>query len=120
MAEFSERVKAIFITQEVNAAGCYALKFHINGEPEIVVVDDYFPWNSHRDNWAFSRSNNDQEIWVLLLEKAWAKIHGSYQRIEGGSTGEALPVLCGAPAIVNLHDELTDKDGFWNTIFEAD
>lgn len=54
------------------------MKFYINGEPETVVVDDYFPWCTHKSNWAFSRSNYDKEIWVLLLEKAWAKIYGSY------------------------------------------
>lgn len=73
------------------------MKMYINGEPEIVVVDDYFPFCTHKNNWAFSRSGQDKEIWVLLLEKAWAKIFGSYQRIEGGTTGEALPSLTGAP-----------------------
>ena len=28
--------------------------------------------------------NGEHEIWALLLEKAWAKIYGSYMRIEGG------------------------------------
>ena len=74
------------------------MKLYINGEPETVVVDDYFPFNPTTKNWAFSRCNNQNEIWVLLLEKAWAKVFGSYQRIEGGTTGEALPALAGAPA----------------------
>lgn len=78
LAEFPKRVEDIFLTKEINDAGCYALKFYINGEPETVVVDDYFPYCTHKQSWAFSRSNNDSEIWVLLLEKAWAKIFGSY------------------------------------------
>jgi len=78
LAEFPERVKSIFLTQEVNEAGCYALRFYVNGEIETVVVDDYFPYNTHSNNWAFSRSNTEHEIWVLLLEKAWAKMFGSY------------------------------------------
>ena len=98
LAEFPERIKAIFLTKEVNEAGCYAMQFYINGEPEVVVVDEYFPFCVHKGQWAFSHTTQDREIWVLLLEKAWAKIFGSYQRIEGGSTGEALPALTGAPA----------------------
>lgn len=54
------------------------MKLYINGEPNTVVVDDYFPFCERKNDWAFSRSSTEKEIWVLLLEKAWAKIHGSY------------------------------------------
>jgi hypothetical protein len=40
------------------------------------------------------------------LEKAWAKIYGSYMSIEGGQAGEALPALTGAPAAIIDHKEL--------------
>ena len=78
LAEYSDRVKAIFMTQEINEAGCYAMQFYINGERIEVVVDDFFPYCPYKDEWAFSRSNSEKEIWVMLLEKGWAKIHGSY------------------------------------------
>lgn len=95
--------------------------FYVNGEKKEVVVDDYFPYDNHKQTWAFSRSNNEKEIWVLLLEKAWAKIYGSYQRIEAGTTGEALTVLTGAPTSFIYHKEKkTKKDEFWKTIRDAD
>jgi len=78
LAENPDRVKSIFLVSDVNKAGCYALKLYVNGEPQIVVVDDYFPFNEKKNDWAFSRCSQEKEIWVLLLEKAWAKIHGSY------------------------------------------
>jgi calpain-15 len=106
LAEIQKRVTDIFITEEVNEAGCYAMYFYINGEVKEVVVDDYFPYDTHKQTWAFSRSNKDNEIWVLLLEKAWAKICGSYQRIEAGTVGEALPYLCGAPSKFYYHEEM--------------
>jgi calpain-15 len=56
----------------------------------------------------------------MLLEKAWAKVYGSYMRIEGGTTGEALPVLCGAPTYNSPHKKITDKNGFWKVLSEAD
>mmetsp|Transcript_1117 Transcript_1117/g.119 ORF Transcript_1117/g.119 Transcript_1117/m.119 type:complete len:85 (+) Transcript_1117:272-526(+) len=37
-------------------------------------------------------------MWVLILEKVWAKLHGSYCRIDGGLTKEPLHDLTGAPA----------------------
>ena len=96
------------------------MKFYVNGEPHIVVVDDYFPFCEKKNDWAFSRSSSEKEIWVLLLEKAWSKIHGSYQRIEAGTTGEALPALTGAPSDFQQHSELKNKDDLWKKIKEAD
>lgn len=86
---------------------------YINGEKRIVVVDDYFPYDSETETWAFSQpsrtsgehsSRQKNEIWVLIIEKAWAKIFGSYQRIEGGSSGEALYPLTGCPMTQFYHD----------------
>jgi hypothetical protein len=91
LAEFPDRIKKIFKIHEVNKAGCYAVQFFVNGEERVVVVDDQFPYCSNKSNWAFSRPSNSQElkdngieklekveIWVLVLEKAWAKVYGSY------------------------------------------
>lgn len=33
----------------------------------------------------------------MLLEKAWAKLHGSYENIDLGSSLEAFVALTGAP-----------------------
>jgi hypothetical protein len=49
LAEAGDRVERIFISKEVNEAGCYAVKFYINGEPKIVVVDDYFPYDPFKE-----------------------------------------------------------------------
>lgn len=88
----------------------------VNGERKVVIVDDYFPFNPDTGNWAMSKSSQEKEIWVMLLEKAWAKIFGNYMRIEGGTTGEALPSLCGAPTYITSHNKVTDRDGFWRKL----
>lgn len=36
-------------------------------------------------------------MWVLIIEKVWAKLHGSYTNIDGGLAKEALHDLTGAP-----------------------
>jgi hypothetical protein len=55
LAEYPDRIKRIFITKEINDAGCYAVNLFINGERRTVVVDDYFPYDTRKNRWAFSR-----------------------------------------------------------------
>lgn len=92
---------------------------YITGEERTVIVDDYFPFCPSKNDWAFSKSV-DNEIWVLILEKAWAKIHGNYQRIEGGNTAEALIALTGAYVDYVFHNQVVNKDILWRMIFTAD
>jgi len=82
------------------------LNFTKNGEAVEVVVDDYFPTRNNRP--FFSKSHGG-EIWVLILEKAWAKLHGTYRRIESGYAYNALRDLTGAPSfsyIVKKTDDI--------------
>lgn len=57
------------------------------------MVDDYFPCLKD-GNPAYSQSVN-KELWVMILEKAWAKVFGSYQNIIAGNPREVLKALTG-------------------------
>lgn len=107
----------------MNAAGCYAVQIYINGEHRTVVVDDYFPYDQNTEKWAFSRPSSEDgvpEIWVLVLEKVWAKVFGSYQRIEAGTAGEAMYPLTGCPHKFFLHNDLKKPEKLWDMIYYAD
>ena len=67
-----------------------------NGRPITVVVDEWIPCRDGQP--AFSRAHGP-EIWVILLEKAWAKIHGSYERIKHSHAHLAMQDLTSAPSI---------------------
>lgn len=70
-------------------------------------MDDYFPcFPVPRGGPIFSQSHG-KELWVLLLEKAFAKIRGSYAHLRYGSSLDALLDLTGAPFFhFNLQHEL--------------
>lgn len=48
-----------------------------------VVVDDYFPVSKKDGNVMGANPAGGNEIWVMILEKCWAKLYGSYEAIDG-------------------------------------
>ncbi|KAM3133447.1 hypothetical protein pb186bvf_014451 [Paramecium bursaria] len=82
-----------FVTQQINKAGIYGIRFCLNGVWKIIFIDDYFPVCGNQP--AFSQPINNA-IWVMILEKAWAKISGDYSKTDGGFMTEALNTLTGA------------------------
>ncbi len=59
-------------------------------------MDDHIPINMQKNIPMFSRNHGD-ELWVILLEKAYAKVFGCYAAIESGLTGVAMSNITGAP-----------------------
>ena len=90
LAEDPSLVKRLFLTEEANKVGMYALWLNENGTWKPTLLDDYIPCSYRSGSYfpLFAQSVND-ELWVSLLEKAYAKIHGSYANIEGGSVAHA-------------------------------
>lgn len=60
----------------------------------------------------FSHCKSD-ETWLPLIEKAYAKAHGDYFAIEGGSASEGIEDLTGGVAVVINPEDIMDKDRFW-------
>jgi calpain-15 len=98
IAEYPERLERLFLTKEYNPEGIYVMAMCISGIWQEVILDDLVPCTKYSKNPAFNRSKS-HELWVILLEKAWAKIHGGYMNIAAGLTREALRDLTGASAI---------------------
>eukprot|EP01022_Parablepharisma_sp_SALTPOND_P024933 TRINITY_DN5629_c0_g1_i2.p1 TRINITY_DN5629_c0_g1~~TRINITY_DN5629_c0_g1_i2.p1 ORF type:complete len:1130 (+),score=51.26 TRINITY_DN5629_c0_g1_i2:173-3562(+) len=117
LAEFPNRIENIFVTKSVNSAGCYALKLFVCGVPRVIVLDDYFPYLPRLKRWAFTQPNQ-KEIWAMLLEKVWAKIHGTYGATISGGPREALSALTGAPTVQLFHNK-TGIEELWEALAEA-
>ncbi|XP_012471751.1 calpain-type cysteine protease DEK1 [Gossypium raimondii] len=88
------QISEVIITPEYNEEGIYTVRFCIQGEWVPVVVDDWIPCESLGKP-AFATSRKGNELWVSILEKAYAKLHGSYEALEGGLVQDALVDLTG-------------------------
>ncbi|KAL8765722.1 MAG: hypothetical protein Q9209_007287 [Squamulea sp. 1 TL-2023] len=62
----------------------------------------------------FAQCVDQDETWLPLLEKAFAKAHGDYGSIDGGFTGEAIEDLTGGVTTELLATDILDTDKFWS------
>ena len=94
LCRFPKLIENLFYIKEKSKEHCYGVYLFINGVWKLVLIDDYVPYcGRYFKQFAFSSSNGN-ELWVILLEKAWAKVNGSYARIGcGGMPHEVFDVV---------------------------
>ena len=60
--------------------GYFENKLFIDGEYQLVIIDDYIPYDEEFDDISFAKTSKNY-YWVSLVEKAFAKVLGGYSNI---------------------------------------
>ena len=98
LAKFPQIFKQIFPSDQslygFNYKGFVKVCFWQYGEWIEVIVDDKLP--TRRNNLIYGHCKTVSNFWLPLLEKAYAKLLGSYENLIGGNTERALIDLSGA------------------------
>lgn len=85
MSEFPDAVRRMFVTREYNPRGLYRVRVFdpIRKKWTIVKVDDRIPCPKGERTPRYM-SPHGNELWAIILEKAYAKFCGSYAALDGG------------------------------------
>ncbi len=110
MSENPKLIESLFITTKKNEKGFYKLKLFKNGERQEITVDDYFP--CYVNGGPIFTNGNGNELWVMLLEKAYAKVYGCYHNLTCGTVDEALTDLTGFPRETMAFPALADREDY--------
>lgn len=118
LANHPQFITRIFENQEYNQQNFYRLKICKDGEWQNVTIDDLIPCKSSTKKPIFSQ-NNGNELWVIILEKAYAKLFGSYLALKGGMAQESFEDLTGCPAFTFYFNKIKERISsgeFWRDL----
>lgn len=111
---------------KLSRAGVYLVRLCLGGRWYGVLVDDRLPCiggGPFYRQLAYCVTHRLQ-LWASIIEKAFAKVCGSYEAIQGGEAADALTMLTGFPCSLTIFDPRWnprfDRERLWAQLRGAD
>lgn len=105
--------------------GLYVLRFYKDCNVIFVIVDDRLPVKEKDRKLIFAGNKDPNELWVPLIEKAYAKLHGCYKALIGGYTHNGLADMTGfCPRLIVMREgflgysEKYEDDDIWKLLVQ--
>ena len=102
-------IENIFESKEISENNYYTLYVYANGDYHKVILDDFFPVVKGTSSLRFAKPDKE-EIWLPLLEKAFAKTHGGYGSLITCEVSEVIQCFTGVPVEKFNLSDLDDDD----------
>jgi len=120
LCKFPKLLENLFLFKEKTKEHIYGVYFYINGIKKLVLIDDFLPCVSNHGYKQFAMGKSEEnEIWVALIEKAFAKINGNYIRIgTGGSPHEVFDV-CTEAYSEEINVNYKKGEELWNKLIDG-
>lgn len=120
LAERPQRIRDLFPWRKINQNRAFCCNIIFRGRWKTIYTDDEFPLPRDdaqmKKQRGCARSRNGQ-MWVSVLEKAWAKLLGSYVIAENGFPDEAIHDLTGAHIrLVRPQDANFNPEEYWKEL----
>ena len=116
LAGRNEAILDLYVKDETSKGGHYAAWFWsaLRGWEEV-IVDDRVPFLGERPMYA--TSDEKHEIWPSVIEKAYAKFQGGYDKIEGGLCNDAFVNMTGGVGeFIQFSNEVGTAESLWETL----
>ena len=94
LSNYGQLLYQLFPNENINKNGIYEVCLFHEGKWVKVLLDDYFVFYKGTNNFAFTQPVR-KCLFSCFLEKAFAKINGSYSNINGGYNCKAFEALTG-------------------------
>jgi hypothetical protein len=117
VAECPARIGRLFPPiRSRSPTGVYMVRLMVDGVVQEVIVDDYIPVNTRGQ--PFFAQIRKGEFWPLILEKAIAKVNGSYANILEGQISNILRMVTWSPTSTRVVAPEFSQP-LWNTLTHA-
>jgi len=114
LAESEANIPSLFSEFNESSPSIFAIWLNNTNEWRVYMLDEFFPYDMETEGWAFITSGT--ETWALILEKALAKMYGSYFALQRGHPAHFIYDIMGAPYRHFYYDNPVECWNFLNSI----